>query len=218
MKLTAHSGCDNTPENSIEFVEYAIANKADVLEVDVRFVNGNLSISHDDTTQDAPLLCDVFEIVAAHDSVKINCDMKQDDLEQCVYELAKNYRLFGRVIYSGYINPNNITDEMKKIVEVHFNIEQVVENAKEKYETIPNFDITCASLMIEACKKHGFNTVNANYKMVTANLKKMLDKENIELNCWTVNDLEVAKKLMSMGVQGLTTCFLHDMKLLKQIP
>ncbi len=212
MFLTAHSGCDNTPENSIEFVKYAIANGADALEVDVRFVKDKLSISHDATTQKSPLLSDVFEIIAAHDTVKINCDMKQKNLELCVYELAKEYRLYDRVIYSGDVSPNNMTDDMKNIVEVHYNIEQVVKDAKESYKTTPNFDVTCASLMIKACKKHGFEVVNANYEMVTSDFQRMLKAENIAINCWTVNDLEVAKKLMQMGVNSVTTGILKEMK------
>ena len=34
--ITAHSGADSTPENSIEFVKYALTIDADVLEIDVR--------------------------------------------------------------------------------------------------------------------------------------------------------------------------------------
>lgn len=34
--ITAHSGADGTPENSMEFVRHVLAAQADVLEVDVR--------------------------------------------------------------------------------------------------------------------------------------------------------------------------------------
>ena len=34
--ITAHSGADGTPDNSMEFVRYALTRQADVLEVDVR--------------------------------------------------------------------------------------------------------------------------------------------------------------------------------------
>ena len=34
--ITAHSGCDETPENSLEFLRTALQSEADAVEVDVR--------------------------------------------------------------------------------------------------------------------------------------------------------------------------------------
>ena len=34
--ITAHSGSDGTPDNSMEFVHYALTTSADALEIDVR--------------------------------------------------------------------------------------------------------------------------------------------------------------------------------------
>lgn len=59
VHITAHSGCDGTPDNSLEFVRHALQTNADALEVDVRKTkDGILAISHDAILdgQDAPAL------------------------------------------------------------------------------------------------------------------------------------------------------------------
>ena len=35
-EITAHSGCDGTPDNSMEFVRYALASEGNCLEADIR--------------------------------------------------------------------------------------------------------------------------------------------------------------------------------------
>lgn len=76
--ITAHSGADSTPENSIEFVKYALTIDADVLEIDVRMgEKNNLVISHDQAGNDAVMLQEVFETIKPVSSVRINCDLKE---------------------------------------------------------------------------------------------------------------------------------------------
>ena len=46
--ITAHSGCEKTPENSREHILAAIASGAEMIEVDVRQAeDGTLYLSHD---------------------------------------------------------------------------------------------------------------------------------------------------------------------------
>ena len=57
--ITAHTGADGRPDNSLEFVEYALGCGADTLEVDVRRLPGGngsetLAIGHDQVGAQAP--------------------------------------------------------------------------------------------------------------------------------------------------------------------
>ena len=104
--ITAHSGCDGTPDNSLEFVRHALQTNADALEVDVRKTeNGGLAISHDPIAadQDAPTLQAVFSLVAPTEK-KINCDLKEPDLEEAVIGLAREQGLLQRLIFSGTVS------------------------------------------------------------------------------------------------------------------
>ncbi len=212
MIITAHSGCDNTPENSLEFVKYAIENNADIIEIDVRSVNDCLVISHDKPTGEAPQLSAVFELVKTHPGVKLNCDLKQNDIEMAVYNLAMQYDLSGQLVFSGSVNPLNLNDAMKNYIEVHFNIEQAVDDVQKKFSEIPNFDATCAEIMSTACRNNNFRVVNAHYRLVTPLFVSTLKKNGIDVNCWTVDDIALAKTLYNMGVRSLTTRKLKEMR------
>ncbi|MBS5281024.1 MAG: glycerophosphodiester phosphodiesterase, partial [Butyricicoccus pullicaecorum] len=106
VHITAHSGCDGTPDNSLEFVRHALQTNADALEVDVRKTkDGILAISHDAILdgQDAPALDAVFALVAQTDKW-INCDLKEPDLENAVIDLARGHGLLQRLIFSGTVS------------------------------------------------------------------------------------------------------------------
>lgn len=45
--ITAHSGCEGRPDNSLEYVQYALHCGADALEVDVHPKDDGFYISHD---------------------------------------------------------------------------------------------------------------------------------------------------------------------------
>ena len=62
--ITAHSGCDETPENSLEFLRTALQSEADAVEVDVRRNGeGKLILSHDETQKDAVTLEEAFRMI-----------------------------------------------------------------------------------------------------------------------------------------------------------
>ena len=51
--ITAHSGCEDTPTDSLESIDKALEFGADAIEVDVRVdQNGELRISHNSVSQE----------------------------------------------------------------------------------------------------------------------------------------------------------------------
>lgn len=59
--ITAHSGSDGTPDNSLACVRYAISTAADAFEVDVRrLADGTLALGHDAADHTAPTLREVL--------------------------------------------------------------------------------------------------------------------------------------------------------------
>ena len=98
--ITAHSGADGTPDNSLVFVRHALTLPVDALEVDVRRgADGAPALGHDAAGSDAPRLDEVFALVQAHPSMQINCDLKEPGLEETVYRLALSHGLGGRVVF-----------------------------------------------------------------------------------------------------------------------
>ncbi len=105
--ITAHSGADGTAPNSLAFVRHAIASVADALEVDVRQgADGALILSHDAPDPDARpsvLLKEVFDLLSPSDK-KINCDLKEKDLEQAALDLATACGIADRLILTGTVS------------------------------------------------------------------------------------------------------------------
>ena len=55
-QITAHSGSDGTPDNSLACVRYALSTDADAFEVDVRRLSdGTLALGHDAADHTAPM-------------------------------------------------------------------------------------------------------------------------------------------------------------------
>ena len=104
--ITAHSGCDETPENSLEFLRTALQSEADAVEVDVRKNGeGKLILSHDETQKDAVTLEEAFRMIQGVPKKKINCDLKQKGLEEEIYRLALEHEMERRLIFTGDVNP-----------------------------------------------------------------------------------------------------------------
>jgi glycerophosphoryl diester phosphodiesterase len=102
--LTAHSGCDGTPDNSGAFLEYAMALDADCVEVDVRMTpDGRLVLAYDDGPAPA-LLSDALTLLRGHPEKMLNCDLKQRDLEILVWALARESGVGGQIAFSGEVS------------------------------------------------------------------------------------------------------------------
>ena len=60
----------------------------------------------------------------------------------------------------------------------------------------------------EFCKKYNFG-LDVHYKAVTKESVKKFHKENLKVNVWTVDDPKLAKELVKMGVDYITTNILE---------
>ena len=106
--ITAHSGCEGTPDNSEQNIRAAVQSGADLLEVDVRRVEGQLVLTHNlpQPGETCVTLADCFRLVKAlSERIGINCDLKEEGLELDVLQLAQANGLAGRIILTGIVNP-----------------------------------------------------------------------------------------------------------------
>ena len=207
--ITAHSGTDNTPDNSLEFVRYALASQADALEVDIQRdpINGELIITHDEVlTGDYPRLREVFALLAQHPTMRINCDLKPAGLELDVFHLAQEMGVADRLIFSGTVDVSAFEKwpELRD-VEIFLNLEEYVDNVYYNYRDIPDFELTAIETICSVCKQHNIQTVNVNYNLVTRRFIQLLAKENLKVSVWTVNGNHEINYFLTRGVYNLTT-------------
>lgn len=196
--ITAHSGCDATPDNSIEFVKYAISEGAKAMEVDIRLSGSFLVISHDEPKDDEtpPTLKEVFTLASESD-ILINCDLKSENIEQKVYDLAVECGIEKQILYSGTVDYDTVKDID---VEVFYNIEGFI---PEIYKGMDSK--VAVQKMAEIAKGTKIKTINCHYKLVTPSFISEAKKQGLLISAWTVNHLEDAKPLKEAGIRNITT-------------
>ena len=189
--ITAHSGCEGKPDNSIEHIEAAIASDAEMIEVDVRqAADGVLYLSHDvpEDIGARPLLKDLFERVAKAENMEMNLDVKTEGLIVPVMALAQEYGLTGRIVFTGACNDdralaNSLGAEMWR--------------SAWKGDSIPEG--------IEAIKADGSPYLNVYFGLITEEYDRELREAGRGFSAWTVNDEANLRRFLEMGISNITT-------------
>ncbi len=162
---------------------------------------GVLYLSHDWTpeTEDAVTLEEVF-VRAADSTVKVNVDLKEENLEKEAFQLAEQYQVKDRIILSGTVSLSNLT---QKEIEQHlfYNIEL---RFPDLYQT-QQFGEKDLAELIEFCQQHGITVINAQYAFCQPRIIQALRNHGIHLSAWTVNDRKVIKELFDQGIYNVTS-------------
>ena len=193
--ITAHSGCEGTPDNSIEHIRTAIASGAEAFEVDIHYVNGELILTHDapEGEDKVPTLTDAFRLASEHPSICVNCDLKQDHIKEHVIALAKEYGMEDRILFTGS----------------YYHEEEFPMMAETTADWWINMDHNSAdtAYAVYASLNHEYRMFNIHQN--TANVEGFLDRvmaAGYHLSVWTVNDEERMRQLMAIPcVRNITT-------------
>ncbi len=208
MLITAHSGADDTAENSMEFVQYALASNANAFEVDVRREpkHGMLVLSHDEIGDGAQLLLQhVLELVSQHSSMRINCDLKEPGLEQQTAELAVQMGISDRLIFSGTVNPICLKNMPIKKEQIYWNIDEPISGFYQRCRQNPAYALQAAEEMCSLCVPLGIQIINVYEGLVDDCFLKILDRHEIGVSVWTVDEDTRLSYFMSRGVRNITT-------------
>lgn len=187
--ITAHSGAENTPDNTMESVCVQLSCGADAIEVDVRMHSGRLIMAHDDAQSEKGYdqLEDCLREASKYDGVIVNLDLKQPGLVRPAAELAEACGMTGRILFTGdLISADDIACAREKQLTIWYNHTQAPEG-------IP---------LLQGATDAGFEVLNAHYTCATDD---MLSDAPERLSLWTVNDEAWLEKLLRAGVRNITT-------------
>lgn len=201
MIITAHSGCDGTEPNSMEFIRHAVSLPVDALEIDIRRDSaGRLILAHNtDEDREIPYLDEAFEYLSGSDK-SINCDLKQYRLEDEVLSCAEiNGVGISRIIFSG-----KYTDALSgkhSGGELFINPEELIGGFYDRIGSDPALE----DEMIGICLSLGYKTININYKVCRDSLFDKCRQAGIGVSVWTVDDIADAEDMISRNVYNITT-------------
>lgn len=206
--ITAHSGCDGTPDNSLEYIRHALTLAVDAFEVDVRR-NGasELILSHDRTMQEAVRLEEAFLLLKAYPKKKINCDFKQHGLEADTVRLAMACGVEKQLIFTGSVNAALFQKGKNAYPDVAW---------YANTECFPEYDEKLKNSVSEAEIKENLRGLlrhmadyetaglNWNYKKAEI-IWQEARSAGIGISVWTVDDPAVQQKWFLRGADNITT-------------
>lgn len=214
VEITAHSGCENTPENSMESVRKGISLGADCVEIDIHMdEKGALFLSHDakvDYTHAVPLQQALSAI--AQSSVAVNCDLKEKRVLYRVLDMAEKCSVpRERLIFSGSVDIALLLKDpqIARRVRIFLNSEEICywlapELPDERW-THTRYLTDEAGKTAAFLRELGVEALNAPYKYATDTWMEAMGREGVALSLWTVNDEEDQKRLLCKDIQNLTT-------------
>ena len=204
--ITAHSGCDGTRDNSIEFIKYALNSEADCMEADVRKNQvGALILSHNKTDEECVLLQEAFRILKRFPEKKMNCDLKEEGLEVSVYQLAGENGVRHQLIYSGEIDLNLLAEKEKWYpeVQVYINPENLQADFYERMAE--KAALKKLEKLLTAVKDYPVSCINMEYHIYTDEAIELLADMQVRGSAWTVNEPDDIFRLLKKGLFNITT-------------
>ena len=191
--ITAHSGCEGTPANSIEHIYTAIESGAEMIEIDVRSDGDRLYLYHD--PHDDPSTCVSFDtfmsILSNVPAMRVNCDVKEEGLVAPVMAIARKYGQEWRILFTGSCNEDGV--EANKLgADLWIGIwggdpETVMQEHAEKYAYLDDL------------------VINTYYGLITDENAAYLREHGVGLSGWTISNEADLRRFLKLGLTNITT-------------
>lgn len=204
--VTAHTGCENTKYNSLDAITLGYGYGADIVEFDLNFdANGRAVLSHDlPENENCVTIEDAFSLISGYKGLKANIDMKSAENLSAVVECAEKYGITERIFFTGVEKEKVETVKADAPGIIYFLNVSVDENRKN--------DIIYIKELIEEIKSLGACGINLHYKGCSAVLVEEFHKNGLLVSAWTVNKKSDMKKMLTLGVDNITTRKIKDLK------
>lgn len=207
--VTAHTGAYDTEMNTLESVQAAIDNNAQVIELDIRQrPDGTVVMSHDlvVTNNDGTELASAFALLKNTD-IQINLDIKETKTLNNLHQLLVEYNLVDRSFLTGIetINVNALKES--DCADMDFYLNYIPSRARVFFEEY-------REKIISLLEETGAVGINCNYKYANSQLSELLHKNGYKLSVWTVDSERSAKKMLAISPDNITT---KDPEMLEQV-
>lgn len=196
--VTAHTGCMDTKDNSIEAMQAGVDSGADVIEFDVTFTeDGTPVLSHDKPKGDEVTLEEAFKFLDENKNIKANLDMKSVSNMEAVRQLVIRYRLKERVFFTGITMEDvGAVKSGCPIVPYYLNVD--VDEKK-------NTDDAYIKSLAETVENMGAIGINFNYKSLSSDIVRTFRVRGLLVSVWTVDSEYDMYKVLTMSIDNITT-------------
>lgn len=198
--VTAHTGAYDTPMNTLESVQAAIDNNAQILELDVRQrPNGTVVMSHDIvvTNNDGNEIEEAFELLKGK-NIKINLDVKETKALDNLYQLLVEYNLVENSFLTGIEIINVKAVKESACADMDYYLNYIPSRSRVFFDEY-------RQKLIDLLEETGAIGINCNYKYANSQLSNLLHKKGYKLSVWTVDTERKAKKMLIIKPDNITT-------------
>ncbi|WP_283673115.1 glycerophosphodiester phosphodiesterase [Butyricicoccus sp. Marseille-Q5471] len=210
MLITAHSGCDGTPDNSLDYVRYALELGPDAFEIDVhRRADSVLVINHDVDTTGAypgcPTLHEVCALAAAYPHIGLNYDLKDAGLEEAVCALHASLCPDNGIYLSGTVSPAILKNNRSALGHAVplLNAEEVVDRFYPRM--LEGEYRACGEEAAKACIACGVSVLNVFYWCCPDEFLSALREHGVNASVWTIESANEAPHFFARDVFNITT-------------
>lgn len=224
VQIIGHRGSSLlAPENTVSSAKLAWEEKADAVETDIYLSKDNKIIaSHDENTkrttgEDYLIKETGSEILKNLDAGSFkNTKYKGERipfLEELIQTVPEGREMVIEIKCGSEVLPYlkdviNKYEKDKKFVFIGFDF-QTISDAKKAFPAISCYwlcsDPDSLKKNISLVPVAGLEGISLSYKLIDKDLASRTMRLNLELFAWTVDDPDEAKRLISLGVKGITT-------------
>lgn len=198
--VTAHSGAYDTEMNTIQSVQAAVDNNADIVELDIRQrPDGTVVMNHDFvvTNNDGNPIEEAFVILQNAD-IKINLDIKETKSLDNLYNLLVKYNLVERSFLTGIEMINVKAVKESACADMDYYLNYMPSRARVFFDEY-------RQKLIDLLEETGAVGINCNHKYASSQLSSLLHKKGYKLSVWTVDKERTAKKMLAIKPDNITT-------------
>ncbi len=194
---TAHTGCVDTKDNSLEAIRVGAGYGANIVEFDLNYYNGEPVLSHDAPKGGEVPLREAFLLIKTIDNLRVNVDVKSTAHLSKVPELAVETGVFDRMFFTG-INEEDVeaVRENCPLVPYYLNVD-VVSARKHTPEYLNS--------LVEMVSRSGAIGINFNKNSASQELVDAFHNAGLYVSIWTVNNQADMYTILSYGPDNITT-------------
>ncbi len=202
MMITAHGGAQKTGNNSPTYLEAVRSGKiaADCFEVDVRYTQGLLYLSHMPTffpKKKVPLL-DAL-LLAKEKNMQINLDLKQFGTLAVVQELVLSLGMDEEIIYTGNTSPSDV--DIIKAGRIYANVNKAFFHGLRPTAE----DAEGLVKALESYRNPRLRGVNINYRWTEPRFYPAAFQVKLPVSVYTIDDEIALEKLVPYNFENITT-------------
>ncbi|MBE6800920.1 MAG: glycerophosphodiester phosphodiesterase [Ruminococcaceae bacterium] len=195
---TAHTGCVDTKDNSLEAIEIGAKFGADIIEFDLNFLpDGTPVLAHDKPKGNEITLDEAFKKVSEYENLKVNVDAKSVANLKAVYPLAQKHGIESRIFYTG-IELKDVEAVKKDSPEASYYLNIDVEKPKKQ---TPEY----LQSLVDEVKGCGAIGINFNKDNATKELVEIFHKNDLLVSIWTVNKEKEMYEILHLAPDNITT-------------